>query len=80
MHHAQLITTPVLVLVAVFILSLATIDIELASSSNKLSLDLSDANIMIAVAFLLGVAPWPLWNFVLGVSRKILGEIESEEE
>ncbi|MCK5345441.1 MAG: carboxypeptidase regulatory-like domain-containing protein [Candidatus Heimdallarchaeota archaeon] len=80
MHHAQLITTPVLVLVSVFILSLATIDLELASSSNKLSLDLSDANIMIAVAFLLGVAPWPLWNFVLGVSRKILGEIESEDE
>ena len=77
-HLAHLIATPVLVLVSVFILSLATINLELASTSNKLSLDLSDANIMIAVAFLLGVSPWPLWNFVQGTSKKILGELESE--
>ncbi len=79
-HIAHLIVTPVLVLVSVFILSLATIDLEIASASNKLSLDLSDANIMIAVAFLLGVSPWPLWNFVQGTSKKILGEMEPEEK
>ena len=80
MHNAQLITTPVLVLVSVFILSLAKIDLELAGASNKLSIDLSEPNLMIAVAFLMGVAPWPLWNFVLGISKNILGRLESEED
>ena len=80
MHNAQLITTPVLVLVSVFILSLAKIDLELAGASNILSIDLSEPNLMIAVAFLLGVAPWPLWNFVLGISKNILGRLESEED
>jgi multisubunit Na+/H+ antiporter MnhB subunit len=46
MHNAQLITTPVLVLVSVFILSLAKLDLELAGASNKLTLDLSDPNLM----------------------------------
>ena len=55
-------------------------DLELAGASNKLSIDLSEPNLMIAVAFLLGVAPWPLWNFVLGISKNILGRLETEEE
>lgn len=80
MHHAHLITTPVLVLVSVFILSLAKLDLELAGASNKLVIDLSDPNLMIAVAFLLGVAPWPLWNFVMDVSKNILGRLESEDD
>lgn len=80
MHNAQLITTPVLVLVSVFILSLAKLDLELAGASNKLTLDLSDPNLMIAVAFLLGVAPWPLWNFVMDVSKNILGRLDSDED
>ena len=75
MHVAHIITTPLLVLVAVLLLSLATLSITLASG-NQLTLDLSDPRILVAVSFLLGTSPWPLWNFVEDTAKRIAGRAE----
>jgi len=75
MHIGHIITTPLLVLVAVLLLSLATLSITLASG-NQLSLDLSDPRIMVAVSFLLGTSPWPLWNFIENTAKRVTGRGE----
>lgn len=77
MHLAHLIATPILVLIAVIVLSLATIDVTLANNSN-LTLDLADPEIMVAVAFLLGTSPWPLWRFIQNTAERVLGQAEEE--
>jgi hypothetical protein len=74
MHIAHLVSTPLLVLVAVLLLSLATLDITL-SGGNQLTLDLSEPNIMIAVSFLLGTIPWPLWNFIEDTAERFAGRM-----
>ena len=33
--------------------------------------DLSDPTIMVALAFLLGTVPWPIWNFVRGAAEQV---------
>ena len=73
MHVAHIATTPLLVLVAVVILSLATLTLTLAND-NQVSLDLSDPNIMIAIAFLLGTSPWPLWRFIEDTAKRVTGQ------
>ncbi len=75
MHIGHIITTPLLVLVAVLLLSLASLSITLAGG-NKLTLDLSDPRIMVAVSFLLGTSPWPLWNFVEDTAKRVTGRGE----
>jgi hypothetical protein len=75
MHVAHLVTTPLMVLVAVFILSLVTLQVSITTGS-ALTLDLSDPRIMAAVAFLLGVAPWPLWNFIESTAKRIAGQTD----
>jgi hypothetical protein len=74
MHIAHLVSTPLLVLVAVLLLSLATLDITL-SGGNQLTIDLSEPNIMIAVSFLLGTIPWPLWNFIEDTAERFAGRM-----
>ncbi len=69
MHIAHLVATPVMVLVIVFLLSLVSLKITLASS-NELVLDLSDPRVMVAFSFLLGTIPWPLWNFIESTAKK----------
>ena len=69
MHIAHLVTTPLLVLVTVIILSLA--QVTLTIMENEVTLNLSNPDILIAVTFLLGTSPWPLWNFVQGTADKI---------
>ncbi len=73
MHVAHIATTPLLVLVAVVILSLASLTLTLAND-NQVSLDLSDPNIMIAIAFLLGTSPWPLWRFIEDTAKRVTGQ------
>jgi hypothetical protein len=75
MHIAHIITTPLLVLVAVLLLSLATLSITLAST-NQLTLDLSDPRILVAVSFLLGTSPWPLWGFIEDTAKRVTGRGE----
>jgi hypothetical protein len=72
LHVAHLVTTPVLVLVAVLLLSLASIQITVAGSS--LTLDISNPNTLIVAAFLLGTVSYPLWNFVENTAKKVLGQ------
>jgi hypothetical protein len=74
MHIAHLVSTPLLVLVAVLLLSLATLDITLAGG-NQLRVDLSEPSIMIAVSFLLGTVPWPLWNFIEDTAERFAGRM-----
>ncbi|MGD8597634.1 MAG: hypothetical protein PVJ26_11470, partial [Anaerolineae bacterium] len=74
MHIAHLVSTPLLVLVAVLLLSLATLNITL-SGGNQLAIDLSEPNIMIAVSFLLGTIPWPLWNFIEDTAERFAGRM-----
>ncbi len=56
MHIAHLVTTPLLVLVAVLILSLVTLHITL-TNGNEMTINLSDPNIMVAFAFIIGTSP-----------------------
>jgi len=72
MHIGHIITTPLLVLVAVLLLSLATLSITL-TSGNQLTLDLSDSRILVAVSFLLGTSPWPLWDFIERTAKRVTG-------
>lgn len=74
MHVAHLVSTPLLVLVAVLLLSLVTLDITLAGG-NELTVDLSEPSIMIAVSFLLGTIPWPLWNFIEDTAERFAGRM-----
>lgn len=72
MHVAHLVSTPLLVLVAVILLSLATFNITLTGGS-EVTIDLSQPAVMIAVAFLLGTSPWPLWELIERTARKVTG-------
>jgi len=74
MHIAHLVSTPLLVLVAVLLLSLVTLDITLAGG-NELTVDLSEPSIMVAVSFLLGTIPWPLWNFIEDTAERFAGRM-----
>lgn len=74
MHVAHLVSTPLLVLVAVLLLSLATLNITLAGG-NQLTVDLSEPSIMVAVSFLLGTIPWPLWNFIEDTAERFAGRL-----
>jgi hypothetical protein len=71
MHVAHLVTTPLLVLVAVLLLSLVSVKVTVAGSD--LTLDLSNPSTMIIAAFLLGTVSWPLWDFIEGTARRITG-------
>jgi hypothetical protein len=71
MHVAHLVSTPLLVLVAVLLLSLVSVKVTVAGSD--LTLDLSNPNTMIVAAFLLGTVSWPLWDFIEGTAKRITG-------
>lgn len=73
MHIAHLVTTPLLVLVAVLILSLVTLQITL-TSGNEMTIDLSDPNIMVAFAFIIGTSPWPLWRFIENAGKRFTSQ------
>ena len=70
MHIAQIISVPLLVMVVVFLLSLATLSVTL-TSGNAISLDLSDPRLLVAVAFIIGSRPWDMQNFIRKTSEKI---------
>jgi hypothetical protein len=72
MHIAHLVVTPLLVFVAVAILSLVTLDITLAGT-NHVALNLKDAIVLVAISFLLGTIPWPLWQYIENTAKKITG-------
>lgn len=76
MHIAHLVTTPVLVFVAVLFLSLASFEITITGGS-ALVLSLANLPLLVSVSFLLGVAPWPLWNFIERTSKTITGPTSS---
>jgi hypothetical protein len=69
MHVAHLVATPIMVLVLVFLLSLVSLSITLASG-NALTLDLSDPRVMVAFSFLMGTIPWPLYNFIESTAKR----------
>jgi hypothetical protein len=75
MHFAHIVATPFLVLVAVLILSLVNLQITLADG-NKMILDLSDPNIMVAFAFIIGTSPWPLWRFVENAGKRFTSQFD----
>ena len=75
MHIAHLVSTPFLVLVAVILLSLATFQVTLVGGSD-ITLDLSQPAIMVAISFLLGSSPWPLWNLIEKTAQRVTGQPE----
>jgi hypothetical protein len=75
MHVAHLVATPLLVLVAVLLLSQVTLKFTLASS-NEVAIDLSVPTIMVAFAFIIGTSPWALWNFILNTAKRFTGQLE----
>ena len=44
------------------------------ASGNELTLDLSDPRFLVAVSFLLGTSPWPLWNFIERTAERVTGQ------
>lgn len=78
MHVAHLVATPLLVLVAVIIISLATLTLTI-SEGTDVNLDLSKMSILIAVSFLLGTSPWPVWNFIEKAAKKLIGHTEAKK-
>jgi hypothetical protein len=79
MHLAHLTTTPLLVLVTVFLLSLVTLQFTLAGN-NEVTIDLSDPRLMVAFAFIIGTSPWPLWNFIESTARKFAGSRDDDNQ
>jgi len=75
MHIAHIVATPLLVLVAVLLLSQVTLKFTLANS-NEVAIDLSVPTIMVAFAFIIGTSPWPLWNFILNTAKRFTGQLE----
>lgn len=73
MHISHIISVPLLTLVVVFLLSLVTLSLKLAGSS-EVKLDLSDPRILVAVSFILGSRPWGLRDFVQRSSERITQE------
>jgi hypothetical protein len=63
MHIAHLAAAPLLVLVAVLLLSLVSLKVTLTGGS-EVTIDLTELPILMAVSFLLGSSPWPLWNLI----------------
>jgi hypothetical protein len=77
MHIAHLVTTPLLVLVAVLILSLVTLSFTLATN-NEVKIDLAEPSIMIAFSFIIGTVPWPLWNFIEDMAKRFTGQLDED--
>ncbi len=77
MHVSHLVTTPLMVFVAILILSLVKITLTLGGNTD-ITLDLSRLPILIAVSFILGTCPWPIWDFIEKSAKKIIGEGKKE--
>jgi hypothetical protein len=63
MHLSHIIVAPILVLVAVWLLSQVKFQLVL-SEENRFIVDLDKPQILYALAFILGSNPWGLWGFV----------------
>lgn len=75
MHIAHIAATPLLVLVTVFVLSLVTLNITLAGD-NEITIDLSEPNLMVAFAFIIGANPWPLWRFIENAGKRFTSQFD----
>jgi Carboxypeptidase regulatory-like domain len=62
-HLSHIIVAPILVLVAVWLLSQVKFQLVL-SEENRFIVDLNKPQILYAIAFILGSNPWGLWGFV----------------
>jgi hypothetical protein len=54
---------------------LVTVNLSLANGT-QLAVDLSETNLMVAMAFILGTSPWPLWKFIENTARKFTGQLD----
>ncbi len=79
LHMAQLVTTPLIVLVIVLLLSLIRIQVTL-SGGTEVNLDLRDPRLLAAVSFLLGIGPLLAWRFARNVSANILRQTKNDTE
>ncbi|MDQ5824592.1 MAG: carboxypeptidase-like regulatory domain-containing protein [Chloroflexota bacterium] len=79
LHMAQLVTTPLTVLVIVLLLSLIRIQVTL-SGGTEVNLDLRDPRLLAAVSFLLGIGPLLAWRFARNVSANILRQTKNDNE
>jgi hypothetical protein len=75
MHLSHIFTTPILVLVVVLLLSQVDLTFTL-TGSNTVNLSLSEPAIMVAFAFMIGTAPWPLWNFIKNAAEQFTSRNE----
>lgn len=73
-HVALLITVPILTLVFMVVISMA----KLTAEDSSVVLDLSDPRIVAGASFLIALAPWRLWERLLGSARKIVGGRDSD--
>jgi hypothetical protein len=76
MHISHLLVTPLMVLVIILLLSLATLSITLAG--NSLTLDLSKPEVFISLAFVLGTIPWPLWKFIEDTGKRFADGVDKK--
>ena len=71
MHVAQVVTVPILALVTAMLLAQVKFTFTFAET-NTITLDLAQPTIMVAVAFVIGTAPWKLWDFIQSVAGRVV--------
>jgi hypothetical protein len=72
LHWAQLVTVPLMAIVIVLLLSLLQIQFTLGGE-NQVQLNLSDARVLAVVAFLIGLNPFMLWDYMRERSATFYG-------
>lgn len=72
MHLAHIVAVPILSIVTVGLLSLASFQLTLADN-NTVTIDLSNPETLVIISFLVSVNPWPLWGFIQSTAERVLG-------
>jgi hypothetical protein len=76
LNVAQLITIPIVALVAVLFLSLVTLKVMIGGS--EVQLDLGDPRILAGVSFLIGLNFWSTWDLIQSISGRVTGSERRE--
>ena len=69
MHLTQIAAVPILAVVGTLLLSFVTITLTL--NQTEVHIQLADPRMLAAVAFLLGLGPWGLWDMLRNASRRV---------
>lgn len=71
-HIAHILVHPLFVVAVVLFISLGSFQLTIANESS-ITIDLSNPIVLVSVSFLLGLVPWPVYNFIRDSAERILG-------